>query len=44
MIHVNTRYKLVNMNIYRILFLKHSRYSNAFELQDCRRLNKVCDL
>ena len=45
-IHVNTRHKLVNMDIYLIYntFLKHNIYSNAFELQDCRRLNIVCDL
>ena len=45
-IHANTRYELVNMIIYHIYnaFLKHNIYSNAFELQDCRRLNKVCDL
>ena len=37
LIHVNTRYELLNMNIYRIsnAFLKHNIYSNAFELQDC---------
>ena len=36
-IHVNTRYQLVNINIYRIYnaFLRHNIYSNAFELQDC---------
>ena len=45
-IHVYNRYELVNMIIYRIYnaFLRHNIYSNAFELQDCRRLNKVCDL
>ena len=45
-IHVNTHYELVNMNIYCIYnaFLRHNIYSNAFELQDCQRLNKVCDL
>ena len=39
-------YELVNMNIYRIsnAFLKQNIYSNAFELQGCQRLNKVCDL
>ena len=36
-IHVNTRYELVHINIYRIYnaFLRHNIYSNAFELQDC---------
>ena len=45
-IHVNTCYELVNMDIYRIYnaFLGHNIYSNAIKLQDCRRLNKVCDL
>ena len=47
-IHVNTRYELVNMNIYIYhsynAFLIHNINSNAFELQDFRRLNKVCDL
>ena len=42
--HVDTRYELVNMNMYRISFLKHPRCNNAIELQDCERLNKVCEL
>ena len=43
---MNTRYELVKINIYVInkSFLRYNIYSNAFEVQDCRRLNIVCDL
>ena len=45
-LHVNTRYELVNINVYLAnnAFLKYNIYNNAFELQDCQWLNKVCDL
>ena len=43
---MSTRYEPVIMSIYRIAntFLNYNTYSCDFELQDCRWLNKVCDL
>ena len=45
-VHMSTRYEPVIMSIYRIsnTFLNYNSYSCDFELQDCGRLNKVCDL
>ena len=43
---MSTPYEPVIMSIYRIsnTFLNYNSNSRDFELQDCRRLNKVCDL
>ena len=34
----------ISIYVLSIVLWKHNIYNNAFKLQDCRRLNKVCDL